>query len=252
MRVGARGWLAGSLLALFIAGSARAGSMDTTRSQWAGAPSRLTGGIQAAVTSRPLRVHWAATGIGILATWPLDSRVKQQAVEHGLMPEPLAHLGDEWGGLWAATGILPGIYLAETLRGAPGRETWHRMEFALASLATVGISTQALKFAVGRERPNGRGSRSFPSGHTSAAFGVAEVVRTLYGNLPGIPFYGLAVITGLSRIHDNKHYLSDVVAGAGLGIGFVRGFAIAYWPKGGARAVQLRAFEGLVVVSIPL
>ena len=55
---------------------------------------------------------------------------------------------------------------------------------------------------------------------------MAEVLRTIYGNRFGAPFYGLAIITGISRIHDNKHYLSDVVAAAGLGIGIVRGFAL--------------------------
>ncbi len=59
---------------------------------------------------------------------------------------------------------------------------------------------------------------SFPSGHTSTAFAVAAVVATSYDSwwIKGLS-YGLASIAGLSRIHDNKHWASDVFVGALLG-----------------------------------
>ncbi|MCH7528971.1 MAG: phosphatase PAP2 family protein, partial [Candidatus Marinimicrobia bacterium] len=43
----------------------------------------------------------------------------------------------------------------------------------------------------------------------------------------GRPFYLAAIISGISRIHDNKHYPSDVIAGAGLGVAIVRGFDLS-------------------------
>ncbi|UCH62563.1 MAG: phosphatase PAP2 family protein [Fidelibacterota bacterium] len=194
---------------------------------------RVGEGLQYAISAPELRLHWVVTGLGTLAALSQDSRMKQQAVEHGLMPELLADVGDEWGGRVGAIVILPGIYLAERLRGTPGIERLQRLEFTFTSLVVVATITQTLKYTVGRPRPNQQPTprfpygHSFPSGHTSHAFGIAEVVRTLYGNGAGAVFYGLAVITGISRIHDNKHYLSDVVAGAGLGIGVVRGFSLA-------------------------
>jgi membrane-associated phospholipid phosphatase len=77
--------------------------------------------------------------------------------------------------------------------------------------------TEAIKLAVGRERPNGEDSQSFPSGHTSNAFALAAVVEGHYGWKLGVPAYLLAGFVGASRLEQDKHYLSDVVAGATLG-----------------------------------
>jgi membrane-associated phospholipid phosphatase len=80
-----------------------------------------------------------------------------------------------------------------------------------------GAYTSVLKVAVGRERPNGQDERSFPSGHASNAFALAAVVERHYGWKAGIPAYALASAVGASRLQRNKHYLSDVLAGATLG-----------------------------------
>lgn len=63
------------------------------------------------------------------------------------------------------------------------------------------------------------GSTSFPSGHTTAAFSAATVFAEEYRNLPWVPFvaYSAASLIGLSRITENKHWISDVFAGAALG-----------------------------------
>lgn len=60
---------------------------------------------------------------------------------------------------------------------------------------------------------------SFPSGHTMVAFSVATIIATEYHDYPIVPVlcYTIAALTGLSRIHDNKHYASDVFMGATLG-----------------------------------
>ncbi|MBA7598052.1 MAG: phosphatase PAP2 family protein [Calditrichaeota bacterium] len=219
-------------------------------------PQRVVEGLQYAISAPELRLHWAATGLGTLAALSLDSRMKQRAVEDGLMPESLADVGDEWGGRVGTIVILPGIYLTERLRGTPRRERLQRLEFAFTSLAVVATITQTLKYTVGRSRPNQQPTppfpygHSFPSGHVSHAFGIAELVRTLYGNGAGAVFYGLAVITGISRIHDNKHYLSDVVAGAGLGIGVVRGFSLAQRPGDEAVSLRVIAAPGRVIIGI--
>lgn len=219
-------------------------------------PQRIVEGLQYAITAPELRLHWAATGLSILAALSLDSHMKQQAVEHGLMPELLADVGYEWGGRVGTIVILPGIYLTEKLRGTPRRERLQRLEFAFTSLAVVATITQALKYTVGRQRPNRQPApsfpygHSFPSGHASHAFGIAEVVRTIYGNGAGAAFYALAVIAGVSRIHDNKHYLSDVVAGAGLGIGIVRGFDMALHSKSRPDVVHIALAPGRVIIGI--
>jgi membrane-associated phospholipid phosphatase len=77
--------------------------------------------------------------------------------------------------------------------------------------------TQGIKLAVGRERPDG-GGYSFPSGHTSSSFATATVLQRHFGWRAGIPAYGLAAFVGGSRLQQNRHYLSDVIFGAAVGI----------------------------------
>jgi membrane-associated phospholipid phosphatase len=108
------------------------------------------------------------------------------------------------------------------------------------SIAAAGIATDLIKILAGRSRPEvdpdsphsfalGRGwseegDRSFPSGHTSAAFAAAASISTEVGRLyPKAHvwvrpiLYGSAGLVGLSRMYNNKHWLSDVAAGAALG-----------------------------------
>ncbi len=62
-------------------------------------------------------------------------------------------------------------------------------------------------------------SVGFPSGHTTAVFSVATVIATQYADTKWVPIlsYSVATLGGLSRIYDNRHWFSDVFAGAALG-----------------------------------
>jgi membrane-associated phospholipid phosphatase len=95
------------------------------------------------------------------------------------------------------------------------RETGWYMAKGLVLDAVI---VTALKSAVGRTRPDGSDTRSFPSGHTSTAFTTATVLSRRHGWKIGLPAYGLASMAAVARIEDDRHYLSDVVAGAVLGI----------------------------------
>jgi membrane-associated phospholipid phosphatase len=77
--------------------------------------------------------------------------------------------------------------------------------------------TNGLKFTVRRARPDG-GRNGFPSGHTSAIFATASVLHRRYGWKAGVPAYLLASYTGVSRLSENKHYPSDVLFGAAVGL----------------------------------
>ena len=77
---------------------------------------------------------------------------------------------------------------------------------------------QALKFTVRRERPDGSNNVSFPSGHSASAFATAGVLQRHYGWKVGIPATVVAGYVATARVHDNKHYLSDVIFGAAMGI----------------------------------
>ena len=80
-----------------------------------------------------------------------------------------------------------------------------------------GVLTQALKAATQRTRPSG-GGHSFPSGHTSATFATAEVIREHYGWKWGAPVYGIGAYVSVSRMVDNKHWASDVIFGSAIGV----------------------------------
>ena len=80
-----------------------------------------------------------------------------------------------------------------------------------------GVITQSIKAAAHRTRPNG-GNHSFPSGHTSATFATAAVIQQHYGWKAGAPLYALGAYVSVSRMVDNKHWASDVVFGAAIGI----------------------------------
>jgi len=78
-------------------------------------------------------------------------------------------------------------------------------------------------------RPDGSNNYSFPSGHTAVAFASAEFLRQEYKDVSpwyGVAGYAMAAGTGYLRMYNNKHWLSDVAAGAGIGIASTR---LAYW-----------------------
>ncbi len=77
------------------------------------------------------------------------------------------------------------------------------------------------KYAVDRTRPNGD-PRSFPSGHSTAVFATAMVLQEHYGWKVGVPFFAGAAYTAASRISVNKHWASDVVFGAAVGVASAR------------------------------
>lgn len=98
----------------------------------------------------------------------------------------------------------------------------------LLSNLILNLSVQTLKRATDTTRPDG--SRySFPSGHTAEAFASAEFLSQEYGSTsPLYPIFGYlgAAATGYLRMYNNKHWLSDVIAGAGIGFMSTRA---SYW-----------------------
>lgn len=78
-------------------------------------------------------------------------------------------------------------------------------------------------------RPDSSNHLSFPSGHTAEAFVSAEFMRMEFKDISpwyGVAGYAMAAATGYLRMYNNKHWFSDVVAGAGVGILSAK---LAYW-----------------------
>jgi membrane-associated phospholipid phosphatase len=165
------------------------------------------------------------------ALW-LDRLIAEEVRE----AHPLNRLG------WLAWTLkLPGYYPVTLAIAAIlvffHRRSWHVAVPLILSGPLVGIAYTMLKWMVGRHRPviaiapfafhpfahglkgliHAESGLSFPSGHTALAFATATCLTVA---LPrwALLFLGVAVSVGVERVLENAHYLSDVVAGAGVGI----------------------------------
>lgn len=125
-------------------------------------------------------------------------------------------LGDDYGTgtyLMAASAATWGTGL---LFRSDGLKTTGRS--LVLGLAADALLVSSIKAVARRKRPDGSDLRSFPSGHTSGAFTFSTVLSRRYGWHVGLPAYALATVTAMDRMEDKKHFASDVVAGAVLGI----------------------------------
>lgn len=111
---------------------------------------------------------------------------------------------------------------ALNLAGVKGKNNLRdrTMIYAMSNLFAYSMVYPLKKFTH-ELRPDGSSYESFPSGHTAEAFLSAEFLRQEYKDVS--PWYGLAgytvaATTGFLRVYNNKHWLSDVIAGAGIGI----------------------------------
>lgn len=122
------------------------------------------------------------------------------------------------------------VMLALKACGVPGASTWKKMLTADAfSAALVTLTIRSIKPLAKEERPDGSNSHSFPSGHTATAFMTATMLSKEYGHLsPWVSFgaYTVATATGVMRMMNNRHWMSDVLTGAGIGI---IGTEFGYW-----------------------
>jgi membrane-associated phospholipid phosphatase len=87
----------------------------------------------------------------------------------------------------------------------------------LRAQALAEIMVEPLKFATRRERPDGSNRQSFPSGHAAVTFATATALERHLGWKKAALAYAVASYVAASRLHDNVHYLSDVVFGAAVG-----------------------------------
>lgn len=114
------------------------------------------------------------------------------------------------------------VMLGMKAMGVESRSSWGRMIVSDAFSAMImGGVVNTLKTTTKVMRPDGSNRHSFPSGHTATAFMTATMLTKEYGhNSPwiGIGAYSVASATGLMRMANNKHWLSDVMMGAGIGI----------------------------------
>lgn len=107
--------------------------------------------------------------------------------------------------------------------GVDGRsDTWRFLASGAMSYALMAAIVNPIKYSAKEMRPDGSTRNSWPSGHTATAFVGATILHKEYG-LTRSPWYsvagyGLATATGVMRVLNNRHWVSDVLSGAGIGI----------------------------------
>jgi len=164
-------------------------------------------------TTRMLSVLGLAA-LASAASWDVD---RDGEFARRLETSPAAEIidfGNTWGSGWVIGGGAIATFVAGSLGGDAGMRALGAdlmRAYALSGLATI-----VLKQAIDRRRPSG-GRYSFPSGHTSAAFGIVPVLDHHLGWRATAPALALGVITAMGRMQGRHHYLSDVIFGAAVG-----------------------------------
>ncbi|MBP5687471.1 MAG: phosphatase PAP2 family protein [Muribaculaceae bacterium] len=116
--------------------------------------------------------------------------------------------------------FLPSV--SHLFLGSVGVKSKHnfkeRLLISATSHAAMLIMGYGCKFVIHEQRPDLSNNHSFPSGHVALAFTGAELLRQEYGTSYGIAGYAVATSVALLRLYNNKHWLNDVLMGAGIGI----------------------------------
>jgi membrane-associated phospholipid phosphatase len=171
-----------------------------------------------------LMVTYGAVSLKSGALLKLDNNVKtwlheKQYVTHILLSDYM-----QFSPAVAAFGMkIAGVESTHSLRDMT----------VLCALSNIleSVTVHTLKRTLSRMRPDGSSDNSFPSGHTASAFVAAEFLHQEYKDKSvwiSIGGYTAATLTGALRILNNRHWLSDTVAGAGIGILSVKAVYLVY------------------------
>ena len=109
------------------------------------------------------------------------------------------------------------------IAGVEGRSDWGRYLASTAmSYGIMAAFVNGIKYTAKEMRPDGSTANSWPSGHTATAFVGATILHKEYGMTRSpwysVAGYGVATATGVMRVLNNRHWVSDVLSGAGIGM----------------------------------
>jgi len=174
-------------------------------------------------------ILWSSGALAYFLVKSIDGDLKEQWQDHRQMSDLVARIGDRYVLYGFNIGIALTQYFVDHDNGVSH----------IRALMFTGATTGLLKASFRRQRPDESDHLSFPSGHTSSAFATATSLSMAYGWRAGVPAYSAAVLTGLSRMADNKHWASDVVAGGFLGFIWGRAGFFNVGPADGKTQTQI-------------
>jgi len=159
---------------------------------------------------------WAAGGGGLaLAVHPFDDDVTEKLVGSDAAKK-FFKPGEVLGQSYTLFGSAAVVYAFGRLKDKT-RVSHVGMDL-IQSLAISEALVQTLKYATQRERPDGSNKHSFPSGHAADTFAFATALERHLNWRYSVPAYAFASYVAMSRLPANRHWLSDVVFGASVGI----------------------------------
>ncbi|AYZ35649.1 phosphatase PAP2 family protein [Chryseobacterium indologenes] len=166
-------------------------------------------------------IGYGVAGLSVRSLKEINRDTKTEVDEH----RPARTRFDDY------TQFIPGLMVyGLNMAGVKGKHNFRDRTIIYASSQLIVTAfTTPLKYMVKEERPDRSNRLSFPSGHAAIAFSNAQFMFREYKDtnfwlsLSGYPF---AVFTGIYRIINDKHWVGDVVAGAGFGI---LSTELAYW-----------------------
>jgi membrane-associated phospholipid phosphatase len=161
-------------------------------------------------------LFWAAVGGGLaLAAHPADVDVNRRLVGSTIARRTFRP-GRIMGTFATLAGSAATVYGLGRARDQP-RLSHLGMDLMQSLLVSEGI-TQSLKRLTNRERPDGSSRNSFPSGHAADTFAFATALERHFGWKGAAPAFAFASYVAISRLPANRHWLSDAVFGASVGI----------------------------------
>jgi membrane-associated phospholipid phosphatase len=160
-------------------------------------------------------------GVGALAAHPVDDTLNAHLVSD---TSGRFFAAGKWiGNPFVVTGTAVGLWgygrwIEKHPKGEPRTSKIAHIGFDLMRVQILSQAiVQGLKYSVRRDRPTGE-CCAFPSGHAASAFATASVLERHFGYRNSWPAMLIASYVAASRLHDNRHFLSDVVFGASVGV----------------------------------
>jgi PAP2 superfamily len=161
-------------------------------------------------------LYLALIGGGLAAAvHPADQAVNESFVRHYDSVNTVFAAGKYIGNTPEQVALSVGTYAFGRIFDKP-KVSHLGMDLLQAQILTE-MMVEPLKFATRRTRPDGSNRQSFPSGHAAITFATATVLERHLGWRKSLLAYTIASYVAASRLHDNRHYLSDVVFGAAVG-----------------------------------
>ena len=159
---------------------------------------------------------WAGLGGGLaLAVHPVDDNLNRSLTTSDFA-DKFFKPGEVLGELGTLLGSAVTVYTVGRIKDQP--KVSHVGMDLIQSLVLSEGMTQLLKVTTHRERPDGSGHNSFPSGHAADTFAFATALERHFGWKGAVPAYMFASYVAISRLPANRHWFSDAVFGSTVGI----------------------------------